>query len=127
MIIRYRLHNDGKDSRIVNSYAATTVSGLTGANGKGDRLSGNLGTLIGDGEWHYLIIDLYTANQNAVGSSTSISPAFIPNENGEFAASFVRVTIAVTQLENGGYTELDVDYVGFADNFDVLNSIASES
>jgi hypothetical protein len=127
MIIRYRLHNDGMDSRILNSYAATTVSGLIGANGRGDRLSGNLGTLIGDGEWHYLIIDLYTANQNAVGSSTSYTPAFIPDENGEYAASYVRVTIAVTQLENGGYTELDVDYVGFADNFDVLNSIASES
>ena len=122
MVVKYRLHNEGKNSALSIGFAATAPSGYTSARGQGDRLAGNLGTLIGDGEWHYVVIDLYSANQSAVGSSTSVSPAFIPDENGEYITSFVRLKFNATQLSDGTFTALDVDYVGFADNMDVINN-----
>ena len=125
MVIKYRYNNDGNDGNLLYGYAATTESGKTSAYGTGDRLESNLGTLVDDGEWHYLVIDLYTSNQNAIGS-TSYEPFFAPSADGTFSASYVRARISGGQLSDGSYTSLDVAYVGFADNMAAIeNHIAN--
>ena len=124
MVIKYRYNNDGNDGNLLYGYAATTESGKTSAYGSGDRLESNLGTLVDDGEWHYLVIDLYTSNLNAIGSS--YTPFFTPSADGTFSASYVRARISGGQLSDGSYTSLDVAYVGFADNMAAIeNHIAN--
>ncbi|MBQ8409901.1 MAG: hypothetical protein IJY39_13655 [Clostridia bacterium] len=117
MIMKYRLVNNNTNTDLFAAFAATTASTNPMARGNGDEC-GILGTLIGDGEWHYLVVDL--AAKNAENASAELQ--FKADENGKYACSYIRANVLLQAYDGSCY--LDIASVGFADQEDVANKFA---
>ena len=111
MLIKYRFNNGGNNTDLGVCYFASVMSSNAQASGNGDGAF-NLGTLTGDGEWNYIVIDL----------SKPENKHFIANADGTYSLKYLRIRYTVSQLSENEYTSLDIDFVAFADNTDVFSS-----
>ena len=116
MMIKYRLHNNGKDSNLGSLFYASTMSGNPFAQGNGDGGIKEMGTLNGDGEWHYIILDLVNDKNTQ----------FIMSPDGTYSLKYFRISFEVSSFtaDDGStaYTSLDVGFVAFADNVNALSN-----
>jgi hypothetical protein len=79
-----------------------------------------MGTMIADGEWHYLVVDLVAKNieNNENGADLQI----IADENGDYAIKYIRADFTTAAADGSCY--LDVAYVGFADEAGAVERFA---
>ena len=120
LVLKYRLVNNNTNTDLKDTFVATAASSNGLANGKGDA-SGNLGTLIGDGEWHYLVVDLLAKNKAANAEGTDLQ--YKADENGKYACKYIRADFLLEAYDGSCY--LDIASVGFADQKDVADKIAN--
>ena len=118
LILKYRLVNNNTDADLNAAFAATTASTNSMASGNGDEC-GTLGTLIGDGQWHYLVVDLVAKNKE----NASAEPQFKADENGNYACSYIRANLLLQAYDGSCY--LDIASIGFADQKDVADKVAN--
>ena len=88
---------------------ATTETINPMAKGNGDAC-GSFGTLIGDGEWHYLVVDLLAKNTEANAEGTDLQ--YKADANGDYACKYIRADFLLAA--NDGSCYLDIASVSFA-------------
>ena len=111
VVIKYRLVNNNTDTTISTSYSGSLASGLDKPKGE-DANTGALGTLVGDGEWHYLVVEL-PENNDSIKS-------MVYNEDGTFSLRFFRITTKFAAYDGTCY--LDIDTLAFADCEDACDA-----
>ena len=72
--------------------------------------------MVGDGEWNYLVIDLY--NEKNIH--------FIPNNDGTYSLKYLRIRYGISEYAPGELTTLDIAFLAFADAESVLTTYVSE-
>ena len=110
MVIKYRLVNNNVNTELTGVHAATTVSVNPMARGNGDEC-GTIGTLIGDGEWHYLFVDLAAKNADALTEGKTLQ--FIADENGNYAVKYIRADFLLQAYDGSCYLDIaSINFVG---------------
>ena len=116
IVIKYRLVNDNTDTTISTSYSGSLASGLDKPKGE-DTNTGALGTLVGDGKWHYLVVEL-PENNDSIKS-------MVYNEDGTFSLRFLRITTKFAIYDGTCY--LDIDSIAFADCEEACDAYVSNN
>ena len=116
MVLKYRLVNNGQNSEFKDTFAATTETSNPMARGNGDAC-GSFGTLIGDGEWHYMVVDL--AAKNAAANAAGADLQFKANADGKYACTYIRADFLTAAQDGSCY--LDIASIGFADQYDAVS------
>lgn len=119
LVLKYRFANHGADADLKNAFVASALSANPLARGNGDAC-GNIGTLIGDGDWHYLVVDLVSRNAESNGNGANLQ--IIADENGDYAIKYIRADFTTATADGSCY--LDVGYVGFADELGATEKFA---
>ena len=107
VVIKYRVSKAGLSYN--NSYVGSAAGKHATANAGCDANSGygKNGTFVGDGEWHYLVIE-------------AKSECFAPNEDGTYTCRFFRIGLA--GFSAGDY--LDIEEIAFASELDAAENYA---
>ena len=108
MIIKYKIDNAGKNLTTGAIFASSVASGQTsakGANGDSSNAANGKGAaeLIGDGEWHYLVI-----------TPTEDNKTFTPNADGTYSWSYARVRFNGFNAYDGTCS-ISIDEIVFVD------------
>ena len=119
LVLKYRFVNNGTNADLKDIFAASTLSENPLARGNGDAC-GNFGTMIADGEWHYLVVDLVAKNVANNGSGANLQ--IIADHNGDYAIKYIRADFTAATANGSCY--LDVAYVGFADEAGAVERFA---
>lgn len=111
-VIKYRIPTTNQNKfTFFDVFTSTELGNFTGS---GDNARCN-GTVIADGEWHVLVVDV------------SGLETFKPSENGTYLAKFLRFDV----LEGGGKPipnsdYIDVEYFGMASDLDNIRQLNSD-
>ena len=105
LVIKYRAQSNSGSIQIYTSTTSASASG----EGTVD-LSQGKGLVIGDGEWHILIVDL-----------SKITKSFL-DVNGKYAARHLRVDLFnfSNPVEDGSEPYVDLAYVGMTDDYNEI-------
>ena len=109
MVIKYRLVNNNTNLTITSGYAGSVPSGYSGAKGGVDAI-GTIGSIIGDGEWHYFI---YKFPENVVPETEKSLKSMVNNADGTFSLKYLRLTTKFAAFDGSCY--LDIAELAFAD------------
>ena len=110
LVLKYRFVNNGTNADLKDTFVASALSENPLARGNGDAC-GSLGTMIADGEWRYLVVDLMAKNAESNGNGANLQ--IIADENGDYAIKYIRADFTTATADGSCY--LDIAYVGFAD------------
>lgn len=110
LVLKYRMPKDNPSKvSTFEFYTSTIDSGAAGSNS-----FWSSGTLVTDGEWHVLVINLALRNNNT----------FTPESDGKYYANFLRLDPFNQQLKEGTY--FDLQYVGMANTLDEIKEINAD-
>ena len=110
LVLKYRMPKDNPSKvSTFEFYTSTIDSGAAGSNS-----FWSSGTLVTDGEWHVLVINLALRNNTT----------FTPESDGKYYANFLRLDVFNQQLKEGTY--FDLQYVGMANTLDEIKEINAD-
>ena len=110
LVLKYRMPKDNPSKvSTFEFYTSTTEQGASGSNS-----FWSSGTLITDGEWHVLVINLALR-----GNAT-----YVPSSDGKYYAKFLRLDLFNQKLNEGTY--IDLEYVGMSNSLDEIKELNTD-
>ncbi|MBQ8409331.1 MAG: hypothetical protein IJY39_10775 [Clostridia bacterium] len=110
LVLKYRMpKNNPSKVNTFEFYTSTTEQGAAGSNS-----FWSSGTLVTDGEWHVLVINLALRN----------NASFSASSDGKYYAKFLRLDLFNQKLNEGTY--IDLEYVGMSNSLDEIKEINAD-
>ena len=99
-VIKYRVSNKGENAKSPSSYSGS-IKGPNSMATDGNDCNTGSDILIGDGNWHYIVVACDSKN-------------FVANDDGTYSAKFLRIGLSGFATDGTAY--IDIAEVAFADN-----------